>query len=72
MGAIALHFEIWDQYDGGLVIVGLVLQAVIFNCLMLPVSLTATWKWWRCQQRPAAQPPHPRGGRLDDSSSRTP
>ena len=40
-------FGIWDRYEDGLVIIGLTLQAFVFNCLMLPVSLTAVWRWRR-------------------------
>ncbi len=45
MGAVALAFGVWDGYEDGLAIIGLAIQAFLFNCAMLPLSLTATWRW---------------------------
>ena len=47
MGGVALATGIWPQYDDGLVIIGLVIQAFIFNCFMLPVGIWAMLRWRR-------------------------
>ena len=53
MGGIALGFGVWESYDGIENVIGLLLQAVIFNCLLLPVALLAIWKWNRyCDNSP--------------------
>jgi hypothetical protein len=46
MAAVALATG-WEGYEGGLAMYGLVLQALIFNCLILPVSVTSVWRWYR-------------------------
>jgi hypothetical protein len=59
MAYVSLATGIWEEYDGFLVIVGLVLQAFIFNCLMLPVSITAVWRWYRFSPMSRREPrPH--------------
>lgn len=47
MGCVALATGIWPTYDDGLVVLGLVIQALIFNCLMLPVGIWAMLRWRR-------------------------
>jgi predicted RNA-binding Zn-ribbon protein involved in translation (DUF1610 family) len=47
MGWIALATGVWDTYDGPLTIVGLLLQAVAFNVVLLPVSSLAVWRCCR-------------------------
>jgi hypothetical protein len=44
MGYVALATGIWDRYEGGEVIIGLLIQAFAFNCLLLPVGLLAAWR----------------------------
>ena len=41
MGFIALATGVWERYEDGLMIVGLLFQAVLFNCLLLPVAIVA-------------------------------
>ena len=50
MGSIALAFGIWDQYDDGLVVIGLAIQAFLFNCLLLPISITAVFRFGQRNQ----------------------
>jgi hypothetical protein len=38
MGAIALATGVWDSYDGPETILGLLLQALAFNVVLLPIS----------------------------------
>jgi hypothetical protein len=52
MGVIALVFGVWDQYEDGLVIIGLAIQAFLFNCLLLPVSMTAMIRFGRENEPP--------------------
>lgn len=47
MGAIGIACGTWE-YDDFLSALGLLMQAFQFNCIMLPVSLTAAClRWWR-------------------------
>jgi len=41
MACIALTFGIWDYYRGLLNAIGIVVQAFLFNCILLPLALTA-------------------------------
>lgn len=47
MGCIALATGIWPEYDDGLVFIGLMIQAFLFNCLMLPIGIWAMLRWRR-------------------------
>lgn len=50
MGGVALLAGIWPSYDDGLVIVGLLLQAFVLNCVLLPIAGVAVWRHWRAEQ----------------------
>ena len=51
MGFIALATGVWARYEDGLVVVGLLLQALLFNCLLLPVAIVATLRHRRVASR---------------------
>lgn len=46
MACVALATGIWDDYDF-LTVIGMLVQAFLFNCLMLPLSIWAMFKWKR-------------------------
>ncbi|HEY2586872.1 MAG TPA: hypothetical protein VGI81_14095 [Tepidisphaeraceae bacterium] len=47
MGAIALATGVWDKYEGGETILGLLFEAVAFNVVLLPVAGVAVWRCCR-------------------------
>ncbi len=47
MTAVSIYTGIWSEYEGGIVIFGLLPQAFVFNCLMLPVGIWAMFRWSR-------------------------
>lgn len=44
MGMIALVSGIWPDYEDCLVFLGLLAQAFLFNCLLLPLAGLAAWR----------------------------
>jgi len=50
MGGIALATGIWPTYEDGLVIFGLLLQAFLLNCVLLPLAGVAVWRHRRSAQ----------------------
>jgi hypothetical protein len=51
MACVALAFGIWDYYRGLLNAIGIIVQAFLFNCIMLPLALTAIWRRRRARVR---------------------
>jgi hypothetical protein len=47
MGWIALATGVWDTYDGPLTLVGMLLEALALNVVLLPVSGVAVWRHCR-------------------------
>ncbi|HEY8751654.1 MAG TPA: hypothetical protein VIM11_26975 [Tepidisphaeraceae bacterium] len=44
MGYVALQTGLWDVYDGPETIVGLLIESLVFNILLLPVAMFALWR----------------------------
>ena len=42
---VSLVTGIWKNYDSGLVVFGLLIQAFLLNCLLLPIGIVAMLRW---------------------------
>jgi hypothetical protein len=52
MGIIALAFGVWEHVEDSLFIIGLAIQAFLFNCLLLPISVTAMVRFGKENESP--------------------